>query len=287
MSVYEEHLAMTRLAEHESQVRFEVLPSVGISEGRQSRVSILQYEVSDKKDRVLWKRMGAGKGLIRSEAEQLHERLHPYRAELVSAGWNVPEVFYTAVTSCENEYQIFSYEHLVGRGDGDTMFANREEPNFRKWHLLRRTVETLAAYRSLAREKIAGKEVSRLPHGLDLKLANVVLDESGTLWFVDLFGPKELNADGSWRTFSTKLDSLEPQKLLAVCATREGTILRMYRLAEKIWTASGEMSSEKLRGNFVELLESLEIPTVEIAFIADQLHADFRWLDDIYRESSV
>lgn len=295
--IYEQHVKtldlfrpsteeMSRLQEHESRVLFEVLPPVGISEGRQSRVSILEYRVGDQSDRVLWKRMGAGKGLTMEEASDFESRLRPYRRELLNAGWNVPEIFYTAIVPIEGEHQIFSYERLVGRGDGDKMLANPEEPNFRKWHLLRRTAETLAGYRSLPREKVADKEVSRLPHGLDLKLANVVLDDIGTLWFVDLFGPKDLEGS-TWRSYSKKLDSLAPDKLFAVCATREGMLLRMYRLAEKVWSAAGTIDPERLRSEFIQLLASLSLPDSEISFIADEIRADFPWLNELYEEKKV
>jgi hypothetical protein len=267
-------LATLRL--HEAGVTFEIMPPIGISEGRQSRVSILEYRVGDRPERVLWKRMGAGKGLTENEAKMFHERLRPYRAALVSAGWNMPELFHTTIVPEKDEWQIFSYEQLIGHGDGDKMLANPEEPNFRKWHLLRRAMETLAAYPS-----------STLPHGLDLKLANVVLDEQGKLWFVDLFGPKELMPDGSWRTFSSKLDSLAPERLLKVCATREGMALRMYRLAEKVWIASGGIAVEKLRSDFITLLESLGLPDTEVSFIEDEIRAGFPWLDSIYEERRV
>ena len=274
---------------HEAGVRFEILPPVGISEGRQSRVSILEYRVDDRAERVLWKRMGAGKGLTEDESRMFHDRLRSYRAALVAARWNMPELFHTVVLPLEGEWQIFSYEQLVGHGDGDKMFANAEEPNFRKWHLLRRTMETLAAYPSaeLVREQISGHEVSRMPRGLDLKLANIVLDEAGMVWFVDLFGPKELEPDGSWSTFSPKLDSLPPEQLLAVCATREGMALRLYRLAEKSWTANGGTAPERLRSDFIALLESLELPGAEVALIVDQIRSDFPWLDSIYEERKV
>lgn len=280
-------LAALRL--HESGVRFEILPPIGISEGRQSRVSILEYRITDESRRVLWKRMGAGRGFTKDEAQLFQSRLLPYRHVLRTAGWNVPESFHTAVVAIEDEHQIFSYERLVGRGDGDNMLMNPEEPNFRKWHLLRSTIQTLARYprTSLTQEEVAGQKVSRLPHGLDLKTANVVLDESGTLWFVDLFGTKEINKDGSWQTYSTKLDSLKPENLIAVCATREGMILRMYRLVEKAWTSAGGIEQEVLRSDFIVLLESLEMPSGEVSFITDQIHTDFPWLNSIYSERQV
>lgn len=276
--LFDPHAAeLAKLHLHEAGVWFNVVPAAElISEGRQSKVSILEYRVGDRSERVLWKRMGAGKGLTEDEASMFHARLRPYRAALISAGWNMPELFYTTTVSEKGEWQIFSYEQFVGHGDGDKMLANPEEPNFRKWHLLRRTMETLAAYPS-----------SVLPHGLDLKLANVVLDEQGKLWFVDLFGPKELMPDGSWRTFSSKLDSLAPDRLLRVCATREGMALRMYRLAEKVWTKGGGISAEKLRGEFTTLLGSLGLPDTEVSFIVDEIRGGFPWLDSIYDERKV
>lgn len=285
---HEAELALLHL--HEQGVHFEVRPPVGISEGRQSRVSILEYCIDGQAHQVLWKRMGAGKGLSREEAEMFERRLRFYRKELLDAGWHVPELFYTTTAEIDGEHQILSYEQLVGRGDGDIMLSNPEEPHFRKWHLLRRVAETLAAYprHTLVPIEVAGIVMHRLPHGLDMKLANVVLDEQGMLWFVDLFGPKEINEKtGAWRTYSQKLDTLPEGSLMGVCATREGMLLRMYRLAQKVWSATKTIDAQQLNIGFVQLLESLGLPDDEAACIIDQIKSGFPWLDRIYEEKKV
>jgi len=53
------------LKEHEPGLSFRIVGAdkAGLSQGRQSRVSILEYEQSGETHQVLWKRMGAGKGL--------------------------------------------------------------------------------------------------------------------------------------------------------------------------------------------------------------------------------
>lgn len=275
--------------EHEPLVQFEVIPYSGISQGCQSRVSVLEYSVENQKRRVLWKRMGVGKNLTNSEAETFQQRLEPYRAELIKAGWNLPTIYYTDTVAVGEEFQIFSYEELITGGDGEFMVANPEEPNFRKYFMIREVIATLATYpaKMLWRQKIAGQEITRLAHGLDLKLANLVLNEAGKLFFVDLFGPKELDPDGQWLSYSSKLDSLSEENLLAVCASREGAILRFYRLAEKLWVKVGGMEAPKLRKDFSEMLVFSNIPKAEADFITSEISAGFPWLNSVYSENQV
>ena len=61
------------LREHEPGVSFRVVDaaSAGLSQGRQSRVSVLEYVRKGATHQVLWKRMGAGKGLTADEATAL------------------------------------------------------------------------------------------------------------------------------------------------------------------------------------------------------------------------
>lgn len=277
------------LKNQEPLIDFKVVPNRGISEGRQSKVSILEYEINGQPRQVLWKRMAAGKRLSLEEAADLHGRITPYKKELETYGWTIPILYYTKPIEIENEAQIFSYEELITGGDGEFMVANKEEPNFKKWFIIRSVLKTLANYpeQSLHRTMIAGQNVSLLPHGLDLKLANLVLNEQGKLYFVDLFVPKELTQDGRWLSYTPKLDSLPEENLMAVTATREGAILRFYRLAEQLWSQNCDMESETIRIGFREILDALNLPESEKKFINSQLDSNFSWLDKIYSEQQV
>ena len=280
---------MEVLRQHEHLVNFKAVPYRGISEGRQSKVSVLEYSTENQPRRVLWKRMGVGKALSAELARTLHSRLRPYKRALEDFGLNVPVLYHTQPVELDSEAQIFSYEELITGGDSEFMVANREEPNFRKWFILRAVLETLAGYpeQSLRRKVIAGQEVSLMPHGLDLKLANVVLNEQGKLYFVDLFGPKEIDQSGHWLTYTAKLDSLPEENLLAVTASREGALLRFYRLAEKIWVENCALDSGKIRAGFNDLLAESNLPEKEKRFIVSQLQENFSWLDEVYSERQV
>jgi hypothetical protein len=274
---------------HEQSVKFEIIPVCGISEGRQSRVSVLEYEINGARERVLFKRMAAGKKLTQHEAQAFFERLLPYRRSLIESGWKVPRIFHAEPIDINEETQIFSYEQFIPGGDGDFMMENPEEPNFRKWFLIRSVLDTLVQYdeRVLVREDVAGQCLTRLPHGLDLKLANVVLDRSGELYFVDLFGTKELGPDGDWLTYSSKIDLLPQEELKAVCATREGAILRLYRLAEQRWLRAGGIEANVLRDGIINLVKSARLPKEETDFIVDEMKNGFRFLDSVYKERAV
>ncbi len=282
-------LELAELGKDEPHVSFTVLPPDGISEGRQSRVSILEYAEHGVARQVLFKRMGAGKKLSIETAANLESRLGPYRNELMRFGWCVPTTYYTRTLLHEDEGQVFSYEQRIGRGDGEKVFENPEQPNFLRWHIVRQTLETLARYpqSSLERRRLAGQQVTALPHGLDLKLANVVPETDGTLYFVDLFGPKEIDEKGDWRTYHPKLDSLPQENLLAVCASREGVILRFWRLAEGLWSKTLEMPPDDIRVGFLEFLGSLNLPSEETEFIKQQVTSGYPWLDHIYSEQRV
>ncbi len=277
------------LGKHEN-IKFSIISGEGlISQGRQSRVSILEYEVDNFKQKVIWKRMGAGKGLTFVEADELRLRLAPYRDEIIKCGWMVPVLFYSEVVNCGDEFQIFSYEQFIPGGDAEKMVLNPQEPNFKKWFILRKVSNIIASYpiQEIKPTEIIGREVSLMPHGLDLKLANLVLDEAGQLFFVDLFGPKELGRDNSWRNYSPKLDSLSQEKLIAICATVEGSLLRLFRLIEEKWADIGGLTSDKLRSDFIEMINSSGLSRKQVDFIRDEITDNYSWLDSIYKEESV
>ena len=182
------------LREHEPEIQFRSVEDVAITPGRQSRVSVVEYDLQGSTHRVVWKRMGAGKGLDLGEAQEMRERLSPYRSSLEASGWRIPKLFYSEVEKLNDEFQIFSYEEFIPGGDAEHMVADPEQPNFRKWYLIEKVFRLLYSYPEdqLERGHLLGRELTFLPHGLDLKLANLVLDPSDNqLFFVDLFGPKE------------------------------------------------------------------------------------------------
>jgi hypothetical protein len=278
------------LREDEPGVVFRVVEDErAITQGRQSRVSILEYDLAGTTYRVIWKRMGAGKGLTFEEAVQMHSRLLPYRNTLVRAGWRVPKVFYARPVRINGESQIFSYEEFIPGGDGEKMVENPEEPNFRKWHMVEETTRLLF---SLAEDQLRPysfhrRELTRLPYGLDLKAANVVLSKgTNDLYFVDLFGPKELDPDGQWIIYNEKLDTLPPDNLVAVCATREGALLRFWRLARRLWEPDRARRAD-LDTQFLERLAALELPAQSLGFISDEVTNGCPWLNHLYAERRI
>lgn len=272
----------------ESRANFRVVEVPGISEGRQSRVSVLEYEAKGVKKQVMWKRMGVGKGITHDEAQVLERHLYPYREGLRRFGWNVPEIYHSQVVQVGQEYQIFSYDQFISGGDAEQMVIDPDEPNFKKWHLLREIVRQLCRYPDSAttRVSIEGEELTALPHGLDLKLANVVVAEDGT-YFVDFFGPKEIDRNGNWATYSPKLDSLSPEQLRGVTATREGAFLRLHRLLERKWSSVGSIGAEELRQKSEELIKYSMLPEREKSFILAEIEKGYQWLDRIYTERAV
>jgi hypothetical protein len=262
----------------------------GMSQGRQSRVSVLAYDFGGEERRVVWKRMGVDKGLTQAEATEMWRRLDHYRTKLIDVGWRVPRLLYSAVVPVSSdESQIFSYEQYIYGGDAEVMLQDPDQPNFRKWYLVDEILRTLYSYpqESLTREVVAGQKVSRLPDGLDLKAANFVL-EDGTdeLYFIDLFGPKELTLEGDWEIFTPKIDTLPSENLRAVCATREGAVLRFWRLARRLWKPE-KRDRVPLTEEFLDHLERLEPPEEEFAFVRDEIEANCPWMDRLYDEHHI
>lgn len=263
------------------------LQNLGI--GRQSRVTVLEYDVGVDTYSVLWKRMGVGKGLARDEADFFQSRLRPYKRSLESVGWRVPKLFFTKVSPIDDENQVLSYEEFIAGGDGKQMISNPAEPNFRKWFLVEEVLRVLYGYPPdlCNRRDIAGRELTLLPHGLDLKADNVVL-QKGTdkLYFVDLFGPKELNPDDEWLIYSTKLDNLPAENLVAMCATREGALLRFWRLARRLWERD-RARRPHLNEEFLDRLRSFDPPSNEIEFISEEIGNGCEWMDRLYKEHQI
>jgi hypothetical protein len=196
-------------------------------------------------------------------------------------------LFFSEVEKLNEEFQIFSYEEFIEGGDAEHMVADPEQPNFRKWYLIEKVFRLLYSYpqAQLTRGSLLGRDLTFLPHGLDLKLANLVLDPDGQLFFVDLFGPKELDAEGGWLTYSTKLDSLPPENLRVVTATREGAILRFWRLARRTWEPIKDRRP-LLEDDFLQRLAALA-PTEEFETVKGELLDSYAWFDELYSERAV
>lgn len=262
----------------------------GMSQGRQSRVSVLAYGPKSKERRVVWKRMGAGKGLTFDEANAMWRRLIHYREKLITMGWKVPKLLYSAVVPvAPAETQIFSYEEYIYGGDAEAMLTSAKQPNFRKWYFVDKVLRTLYSYPSeaLQRREVAGREVSLLPDGLDLKAANFVLEQgTDNLFFIDLFGPKELTDTGDWRIFNPKIDTLPADNLKAVCATREGSLLRFWRLARRLWK-SNKSERVALSNEFLDHVAAIEPPTEEFALIREEIEANCPWMEQLYKEHHI
>jgi hypothetical protein len=278
------------LAESEPAARLRPVEVGGMSQGRQSRVSVLAYGEDDEQHYVVWKRMGAGKYLTRDEATKMWERLGRYKGALDSLGWVTPAQYHSTVVDVSHtESQIFSYEQFVPGGDGDAMLADPDQPNLRKWHFVTEVLRVLYSYPAhcLDRKRIAGRTLTALPVGMDVKAANFVLERgSNRLYFIDLFGPKELDRKGRWLLYSPKIDTLPEENLRAVCATREGCVLRFWRLARRLWEPDRERRQSLTEGFFNQLL-ALDPPRDEVALIREEIDARFPWLTQLYSEREV
>ena len=274
------------LVKRNPTVHFEI-PSMTFGEGRQSRVSALEIKKENTTQKVIWKRCGVEKKLHKEEAENLCKRLTPYREVLRIYGWNVPNIFYSEVVEQESGYVVFSYEELIEAIDTERMFKEVSTAHFERLAVLQKIITTLTnkEHEHLLKKEYFGRTFSQLPYGIDLKLANLILDEQGSLHFVDFFGPKELTPEGVWKTYNTKLDSLSQEKLLVVCATREGCILRMLKLALR-HLPHKDMTIVYFN-HFKDIITHSPLPEYEKQYILQELENGFPLLTSVYEESKV
>ncbi len=279
------------LSAREPGITFRPVHDVAITPGRQSRVSVMEYRRRGETFRIVWKRMGADRRLDLAEAKAMRKRLSPYWHSLEAHGWRIPILFYSTVEELNGEFEIFTYEQFIDGGDAEHMISDPEQPIFRKWYVIEEVLRLLYSYPEgpgeLHREEVSGKLLTVLPHGLDLKLANLILEpRENQLYFVDLFAPKELTPDGTWESYTPKLDSLSAENLKAVTATREGAILRFWRLARTSWEPVRTLRP-LLQEDFLERLRACEPPEDELRTIRDEMDSNFAWLDRLYSEPNV
>ena len=275
-----------KLIEQNPNIQYRA-PNIKFGEGRQSRVSALEIVKKDTVTKVIWKRCGIDKRLTESECQELCSRISPYREILKSFGWNVPEVYYSEPVQLENEYVIFSYEQLIEAVDVERMFKDEHTAHFERLAVLQKIIQIITNnfHQKLELKRFGDYELTLLPYGIDLKLANLILDHQGTLHFVDFFGPKELKEGGSWKSYTAKLDSLSQDNLKIICATREGCILRMVKLALK--NLPDTTNKELYLNHFLDIILLSELPRREKDFIVNEIKNDFPMLDKVYEEYRV
>ena len=196
----------------------------------------------------------------------------------------MPEIYYLDSRKIDGEYRLVGLEKRIGLIDGDKMIKDSNMPRFVKYHLIENVINTVC----FAKCKDSESEFLRLPYSLDLKLANFVIDfDDLKVYFVDIFGPKNLNEKGDFKFYSTKLDGLSQESLISVTGTRAGVILRFYRLLEKSWEQAESDVLGEVRKYFYSLLERVNVTTAEKDFIINEIENNYPWLDTIYEERKV
>ena len=161
----------------------------GIEPGSQSRVGLI--DLANKPEPLLLKQMGSGKGLDYDEALSIHGNYIIYRQQLIDAGWNIPHLHESALANVEDEWQIWGVEQLIEGTNAVKLFEHPHN-DIMKLHVVKQIGRTLAGYCIEDTEKnyLYGRDLTMLPHGIDLKPENVMVDRLGFVWMVDTFGPK-------------------------------------------------------------------------------------------------
>lgn len=254
--------------------------------GTQSRVSSVELP-GVPENTVLLKRMGVDRGLTRSEASVLQERLVPYRESLCAIGWRVPALYATRLATTGSEWQIWSYEYYV-EGANMAQLVGENRPSVLARYAVRQVVDTLAKYPSDNgwRQVIDDQELTVLSHGIDLQPANIIVANDGAVRAVDIFGPKEVDTQGNPTTYNAKLENVSPHAIKVACATREGAMLRFLRKTQRLWTKSG-LSQDEFIDDIDEILAMSDLPVSEAKLIVNEMDNDYPLLDKAYRPATV
>lgn len=101
---------------------------------------------------------------------------------------------------------------------------------------------------------------------------------------VDIFAPKELDADGKLSSYNSKLDPVSPGALAIVCATRQGALLRFLRKTQQEWVVKTESAStDEFIEDVDELLALSVLPADEAEMVVTEMGQGYPFLDTLYR----
>ena len=222
--------------------------------------------------------LGGRMTLAQHEALALKDLFLQYRNELASAGWLIPALHDCAAGPAGTGWAIHSEEDFIAGGDGARLMSSGQ-PWAAKVALLRRIVDLMSGYRVVhsAHAVWGGVRMAVLPHGLDLKPSNVVL-RGDDLFLVDHFLPMIRHGDLS--------RDVAPARESLVCGTRQGALLRFFRLAE--WAllergGDGRSAVARLRAEMVGLVRAAPLPSAERRYVQDQIVTGYPVLDAMYR----
>jgi hypothetical protein len=258
----------------------------GIELGQQSRPDIIN--IPGIPEDTLLKRMCAGKGLDRAEAAKISGSLSRYQEELAAAGWNIPQQYGAVLARVVSEWQIWALERFVPGMTGAEIFRH-ESNNSMKRHALGQVLGTMASYTVANAPEctLFGRQLTPLPHGVDLKPANIVLDERGKIWMVDTFAPKTIGPEGDFELYSSKLEALPSDASRTVCGTRQGALLRFLRKTQELWLASGSSCTDEFMDDVDYALALTPLPPIETDVILSEMNMGYPWLDRIYADDSL
>ncbi|WP_189594830.1 hypothetical protein [Nocardia cerradoensis] len=232
--------------------------------------------------------MAAGKGLTAYEARTQYSLLLEYRKQLGRLGWRTPTLLHLSVTDAPTGSYINAIEEYISGLDAETAFRTMDTSDAHKWDIVEHVVAETSRHRVFrSRASIGNARLGTLPCGIDLKPSNLVFDGIGKqLYLVDTFAP-QIFSSGNVVGYTPKITPFTPEMLLAVCGTREGTLLRFWRLLESQWLATSRSDSDSRRERFNNTLIQYGLPLQERQFIVDQINGGYPWLDLVYASYGV
>ncbi|MEV6621283.1 hypothetical protein AB0M83_19115 [Amycolatopsis sp. NPDC051106] len=247
--------------------------------GRQGSQSVVSVRGRRDGARVL-KRAALGRGLTLHEANAAVANLSAYRDELAFSDWNIPAVAETTVVGSGNAVEVWAIEQYIPGGDIATL-------GFRDSRIRKALLQVVNAV-SLVASQLPLTAVdnvttlSMMPYGIDLKPSNIIVHpRTGLAYLVDTFPPLNFAENGSFAFYNSKVHRFSESMLMAVCATREGSILRFWRLLERQWNL-GAADTLTMRQMLAEVLEESPMPHASVEIILGQIETNYPMLDLYY-----
>lgn len=229
--------------------------------------------------RVL-KRAALGRKLTFQEAQLAVENLKIYRDELRVNGWTLPADSKARIVGGGKAIEVWIIERYVP-GTDLAALPFREAVTSKAFTQVVNTIAS-SECRSSFIAFDGAPELSVMSYGVDLKPTNIIVhSQTGDGYLVDTFPPLNFTQRGTFAFYTPKLHKFTSDMLLAVCATREGSLLRFWRLLERRWNLDAESKRES-REIFRETLTSADLSRREIEVILDQIAREYPLLDFYY-----
>ena len=228
---------------------------------------------------ILLKRLGIGRGLTLDEAKFLRLNFEEYYSILGSLPIRKAELYSSHVVETSGEAQLWSLEGYISGESLDHMWRTPRLGLEYKFEVFGSILNRLSEFdESQEFLSLCGYRLPILMVGADIKPVNIVIELDGIPSLVDFYPPLKIN-DGLIDGYSSRSYVFEEFKLIAVCATRVGIVLRLIWL---LLDSSADLSSTYFKRKFVQAVNLSNLSEADKAILNYEIWCDFNLLKYLY-----